>query len=397
MATTARTLPERPGLVLAGTMFIAVTYGLVRFGYGLYLPEFSASLHISRATAGAIAAGSFAAYCLSAGIAFALIRRGRARAALWFSCALTAGGSAVVAASWSTEGFAAGMLVAGSGAGAASPALVSAVGSTVHPAREPRGQAIVNSGTGAGVVAGGILVALAGDAWRSAWLGFAVAVVVVAYWADQRATWSRQEELPSRTPRVGALLALRRALAAAVVAGAGSAAVWTFGRDVLIVDGNVSPGGAGILWALLGGAAAVGAVSGDLVLRLGLRLAWASSTAAAATGTGLVGLLPGVVPVAAFGLVLFGGAYVVLTGVLIAWGARLSPRGAGAATATLFIGLTVGQALGAVAVGLAAERWSLTGGFCVAAGVILASAGLAAPRTAPEPQADRRSDRAPER
>jgi predicted MFS family arabinose efflux permease len=381
MRDAERTGEVRPGPVVAGTAVIAVSYGLVRYGYGLYLPEFSAELDLSTTTAGGIAAGSFGAYCLSAAAAHVLIGRGHARWALWLAGALTSVGATVVAGSWSTMVFAAGILVAGSGAGAASPALVSVVASSVPAKREPRGQARVNSGTGLGVLIGGVLVAVAGDAWRSSWLGFAVTAVIVTRWVDTKATWSPPHQTPEATPNPdGHLHGLHRALSAALLAGAGSAAVWTFGRDLLITAGEVTPSNAALLWAILGGAGALGAVSGDLVVRLGLRRAWITTATACAAGTALLAYFPSTVPVAALAMILFGGSYVALSGVLIAWGAHQTPGRAGTATATLFIGLTIGQALGAASIGLIADHWTLPTAFYAAAAITI-TACIATPAT----------------
>jgi fucose permease len=43
-----------------------VSYGVVRYGYGLQLPQLAAEFSLSPRTAGAIASGSFAAYCVAA-------------------------------------------------------------------------------------------------------------------------------------------------------------------------------------------------------------------------------------------------------------------------------------------------------------------------------------------
>jgi len=58
------------------------------------------------------------------------------------------------------------------------------------------------------------------------------------------------------------------------------------------------------------------------------------------------------VPVVAFACAAaFGGAYIALSGVLIAWGTQLHPDSPGSANATLFLTLAAGQALGALLLG----------------------------------------------
>lgn len=369
-------VPLRPAaLVVPGLAVIAVTYGLARFGFGLYLPQFRAAFGLSPGTAGAIAAASYVAYCLAALVAQRLAGRGRARWALWLAGSTAALGSLLVAAAWSVPVLAVGALVAGSGAGAASPALVAAVAATVRPDAEPRAQALVNSGTGAGVVAGGLLVLAVPDAWRPAWAGFAVAAVLVTVWADRASHWPTAPETRPDAP----LRDLVRPLVAAVLAGAGCSAVWTFGRDLMTGAGALPDDTTGLLWCVLGGAGLIGGLSGDLVLRIGLRGAWLCSTGTAAAATLLLAALPGAPAAVAVALAGFGTAYVALSGVLIVWGGRRLPAAAPRAAAVLFIGLTLGQAAGALALGVIADATSSRIAFVVAAALVLAAAPAAEP------------------
>ena len=376
LQSTARHRPT--ALVAPGLGVIAVTYGLARYGFGLYLPQFRSAFGLSPGTAGAIAAAGYLAYCVTAAAAQRLVGRAQGRAALWLAGSAAALGSLLVASAWSVPALAVGVLVAGSGAGAATPALVAAVAATVRPDAEPRAQAVVNSGTGVGVVVGGLLVLTAPGAWRPAWAGFAVAAVLLTAWADRSSRWP-----PGRGPRPAAPLRdLVRPLVAAVVAGAGSAAVWTFGRDLLTGDGALPGGTTGLLWCVLGAAGLIGGLSGDLVLRVGLRGAWLCSVGTAAAATLALAALPGSPAVVALALTGFGAAFVALSGVLIVWGGRRAPAAAPQAAAVLFIGLTVGQAAGALVLGAVAGATSLRTAFLVAALLVLAAAP-AAERAAP--------------
>ncbi|MEX5720790.1 MFS transporter [Geodermatophilus maliterrae] len=376
-------IEQRTGsLVAAGTGVIAVTYGLVRFGYGLHLPTLVSEFGLPAAVAGAIAAGSFAGYCAAALLAQWLITLGHPRRTLWTACALATVGSLVTAAAWSSGSLAVGVVVAGSAAGAASPALVTAVASTVHAATADRAQAVVNSGTGVGVVVGGLLAAALAGQWRLLWVGFAVAAVSVTWWADQRTTWPTGPA----APRAGAsrpwadLAALRPSLLAAVLAGAGSAAVWTFGRDLLTTTGGMPATTTALLWSVLGGAGILGASSGDLVHRLGPHLAWAATAVVMAAATAVLVVLPDLVPLAALALAAFGGSYVALSGVLIVCAARITPHRAAGSTAILFVALTTGQALGAATLGALADATSPAVSFLSAAALILLSSVAAARR-----------------
>jgi predicted MFS family arabinose efflux permease len=368
-------------LVVSGLMVIAVTYGLTRYGFGLYLPQFRSDLGLTSGVAGGIAASSYLAYCVAAVLGLRLVGRGRARRALWLAGISAAVGSLVVAAAWTAPVLAIGALVAGSGAGAASPALVAAVAATVSPSTEPRSQAVVNSGTGAGVVAGGLVVLAWPTEWRWAWLGFAGTALLVTWWVDRSTCWRAPTARPNQPSSAIRPQRLVPALTASLLAGAGGAGVWTFGRDVTIENG-LSPQVTGLLWCLLGGAGLLGGLSGTLVRRAGLTAAWVISVGTTAAGAALLAWRPGTVIVAAGALALFGCGFVALTGVLIAWGSHLAPEAAAQAAALLFIALTTGQAAGAVLLGVLTDAAGASATFVAAAGLV-ATAAVAAPRRRP--------------
>lgn len=379
---------RRPaGLVLPGLAVIAVTYGLARYGFGLYLPQFRAAFELSSGTAGVLAAAGYLAYCVAAATGQRLAGRAHGRRALWLAGGSAALGSLLVALAWSVPSLALGVLVAGSGAGAATPALVAAVTATVRPDAQPRAQALVNSGTGAGVVVGGLLVLTVPGAWRPVWAGFAVVAVLATGWADRASRWPAAAEVRPGAP----LRDLVRPLVAAVLAGAGCAGVWTFGRDLMTIDGGLPDGTTGLLWCVLGAAGLVGGLSGDLVQRAGLRTAWAGTAVVTAASGLLLAALPSSVVAVGVGLAGFGCAFVALSGVLIAWGAARLPDASAQAAAVLFIALTVGQAAGAVLLGAVAGATSTRVAFVVAAGLVLAAVP-AAERAASRP-GDGRSGR----
>jgi len=372
------------GLVAAGLAVIAVTYGLARYGYGLYLPEFRAAFGLSAGAAGAVAAGGYGGYCAAAVLAGRLVGTGRARATLWLAGGSASLGCLLVATAWSGPVLAVGALVAGSGAGAATPALVAAVTATVPAAGEARAQGVVNSGTGAGVVAGGLLVLSVPGSWRWSWVGFAVVSLAVTSWADRSARWASAPHLAIPAPRgpgnPRVLRRLGRPLLAALLAGGGCAGVWTFGRDLMAEEGGLPDRVTGLLWCVLGAAGLLGGASGVLVARVGLRAAWTSSVAVAGGGTALLAAAPGAPALAAVALTCFGAAFVSLSGVLLAWGAEREPAAAPAAAGVLFIGLTVGQALGSVLLGAVAGAGGPVPAFYAAAALVVLSAGAAEPR-----------------
>jgi len=240
---------------------------------------------------------------------------------------------------------------------------------------------VVNAGTGLGVALTGVAVLAAPQAWRPVWVCAAGAALLTAGTVDRHARWPAgpQPALGVRRGPTGRTL-LHPVLAAAV-AGTGSAAVWTFGRELITSTGGMPERTTAVLWCLLGAAAALGALSGDAVRLLGLRRAWVLTSVLSAAGTAGLALAPGQVLTAAVAGAVFGGAYTALSGVLIAWASALRPGAAGQATATVFVALTAGQSVGALATGALAERAGAPAAFWAGAALLLAAACLVPART----------------
>lgn len=371
--------------VVSATALIAATYGLARFGYGLFVPAFSASFDLTPALTGIISSGSFASYCLTAAVAYRLAAAPRLLTAL--AGGVAAGGSVGVAVSGSAAGLAIGMLIAGAGAGFASPGLVGLVQERAG-SDSARMQAVVNSGTGFGVVVAGPLALLLAEQWRAAWfiiaiLNIAATLAVLAVSKQTRTTTTTTAAAaPRRTFRLGELKPLRAASVAALLAGVSSAALWIFGRSLVTTEGGLGEFEATVYWICLGAAGVAGAFSGDLVIRWGLRRAWAATALLMGLATLVVGVAPSVPVTVYAGGAVFGASYVALSGVLIVWSTKVLPDQAAAGTAALFIALALGQAAGAVLIGSLLEISNPTAAFVAAAAVAGASLVPAARRAA---------------
>ncbi|MUN62639.1 MFS transporter [Kocuria sediminis] len=338
--------------MLSGMALIAATYGLARFGYGLFLPRFTEAFPMGSAVSGLIQAGSFLSFCLAAVLASRLAARPR----LVVVCAgaTAALGSAGVAVAPTVVVLAGSVVLAGAGAGFATPGLVTLIERDIVPARQERAQTVVNAGTGAGIVTAGVLMLLTTEQWRLGWAAMA-ALVVLATLATLRADRSvHRAQAPEPPPRVRArdLASLARPIAAAALAGASSAAVWTFGRTVLATSRTGEEAYSIGAWMVLGAFGVLGATAGTIVQVWSLRAAWHLTVGAMAVSTVVLGAAPGS-PLAAYvSVAVFGAGYTALCGVLILWATRVVPERASAGTAALFIALAVGQAAGAVLLGV---------------------------------------------
>ncbi|MBG6182897.1 putative MFS family arabinose efflux permease [Arthrobacter sp. CAN_A214] len=354
--------------VISATALIASTYGLTRFGYGLFVPAFSASFDLTPAATGTISSGSFLTYCIAAATAYRMA--GAPRSTVLLAGGIAAAGSISVALSGSAMVLAVGMLIAGAGAGFASPALVVLVQEKIPSAAAVRAQAVVNSGTGFGVVIAGPLALVLTDQWRTAWwiiAAFNIAATTAVLITGQQFTAAPTRAVGHAACRLTDLKPLCLTAVAALLAGISSAAVWTFGRSLVIAEGQMGNVQATVFWICLGAAGIAGAFSGDLVTRWGLRTGWITTAALMGLATLLIGAWPSNVLAVFIGGAVFGGSYVALSGVLIAWATEAIPGHGAAATAALFITLALGQAMGALLIGALLELTSPLSAFAIAA------------------------------
>ncbi|MGN0041977.1 MFS transporter [Rhodococcus sp. (in: high G+C Gram-positive bacteria)] len=339
-------------LVVSGMALIAATYGLARFGYGLFLPRFTETFQMGSTLAGAVQAGSFLSYCCAALTATRLGARPRLVVVCAGSTATV--GAAGVALAPHVGLFALGVIVAGAGAGFATPGLVTLIERNVAAARQENAQTVVNAGTGAGIVVAGILLILTAGHWRVGWLVIALAAglaTVATLRADRSTPRRRRSARPSRV-KADDVAALARPLVAATLAGASSAAIWTFGRSVMADSGAGDETLSIAAWMVLGAFGILGAAAGKIVQTWSLRIAWVATTAVMATATVLLGVAPGIPPAAYVSVAAFGASYTAMSGVLIVWAVRVVPDLAAEGTVVLFIALAVGQAAGSVALGV---------------------------------------------
>ena len=360
-------------LIAAGTALIAVTYGLARYAYGLYVPTLRAEFALSASTAGTLASVSYASYCLAICLGAALTARGGARGAAILAGATAAVGMGLIAVAHSTIELGLGVAVAGASTGFASPPLVALVADGVRLAHQNRAQTAVNAGTGLGVLVAGPSALLLATQWRWSWALFAALglAVTVAIAATTRPMNGRTAG-PERLSRPNGSILARPALATAAIGlGLASSAYWTFGRDLLAASGTATHA-AGAAWIVLGAASILAAVTGDLVARYRIDVVWAGLLLLLSLATAGVALAPQALPIVLASAVLFGVSYVALTGILILWASRIEPHRAATAVAATFLLLSAGQLVGATLTGMLIDHAGWTASFLTAAASALA-------------------------
>ncbi|MBA2535299.1 MAG: MFS transporter [Rubrobacter sp.] len=368
-------------LVAPGLALIAVTYGLARFAYGLFLPEMREAFGLSPSLLGMIGAGSYLGYCVAVVIALVYTSRTGPR---WM--AVTAGvvavvGMAVVVSAPAAWVLALGILMAGSSAGLASPPMGEAVAGAIRKSLQDRANALINCGTSVGVAVSGPAALLLTGQWRIAWAAFAIAGLVVLVWnavvmprgvvadQDEHESGETYEDgaeagngsgrtRPSFSYLMGSRARSLPLFVAAFGVGFASAVYWTFSRDLVVGAGDLGQTGSTLFWTVIGISGLAGGAAGDLVRRFGLTAVLRGALVSMAASIALLAVASGVLPLAYASAALFGSTYIMLSGVVLVWSVTVFRERPSAGLGAGFLLIAIGQVVGSPAAGALAGATS---------------------------------------
>lgn len=372
------------GLVPAGLAMIAVTYGLARFAYGLFLPEMREAFSLAPSVMGLIGAGSYAGYCVAIVISLVYTSRVGPRFMVTVAGLTAVVGMTLISAAPNTLFLAIGVVIAGSSTGLASPPMAEAVSKLVERQRQDRANTLINSGTSIGVAVSGPAALLAAGQWRLAWAAFAAVGLAVLVWniavmparskkdIVEDSVYSEYEKQAKDLPALttGWLVDRRslRLFAASIGLGIASAAYWTFSRELVIQAGGLSQVGSTLFWVVLGVSGLAGGSAGDLVRQFGLSVTLRGSLLIMAVAIGMLAAVPGILSLAYTSAALFGATYIMLTGILLVWAVRVFEKRPSAGLGAAFLLISAGQILGSYFAGVLAGVTDLSTTFLIFAG-----------------------------
>ena len=143
-----------------------------------------------------------------------------------------------------------------------------------------------------------------------------------------------------------------RLISASFLMGAASTAVWSFGGQLASQQLGWGPTGTGILWTCIGAAGIAGAWAGALSARFGIDPVHRTFLGLMAASIIAVGLGTATPAFTLIGGALFGGAYVMVSGVYLIWGVQALPDRPATGLMIGFLMMAVGQTAGAPVFGL---------------------------------------------
>lgn len=376
-------VPRPLHLISAGVAIIAATYGLGRYAYGLFLPEIREDFGLSTTVLGLIASSSYAAFLAGTAVSSVVAARTGPRLPVVVGGLSAAAGMLLIGLSQGPLVLAAGVVLAGSGSGWAYPPMPDAVARLVSEERQARTLTAINSGTSYGVMLAGPVALLAGSQWRTSWLAFAALALCATLWnarlLPDKAGPAETAALPRLRwswfvcPRSGPLLI------AALVLGLTSAVYWTFAVDLISQIGSFSSAAGRIFFVCVGAAGIFGGLAGSLIGRFGLRETFRASVFVLALSLCLLPLMVSSWPGVLGSGILFGAAFITMTGASAVWVMEVFRDRPSAGLGAYLLVFSVGQLAGPVFAGLIADPFGLEAAFYLA-GTITATAALLDPR-----------------
>lgn len=374
------------GFALFGAALVAIGYGLARFAFGLFVPPVRNELQLSPEVIGIIAALPLISFVLATLIApFAADRLGARHAAV-LSTTLGAIGLALISQATGPILLAVGVFACGLCTGLIMPALTAAMQALVRRSLHGRVSAVMNAGTSIGVMVAVPALMFLADAWRLAYVSFAILAGCGAV-----ASWlflpSVSRVVPDSAAASSSIRAMQRARLFrlslfAFAMGFVSAAYWIFAPDLAVNLGALPSGQTGWLWLAVGCAGLGGAVVADLADRNNPPITHALMLVMMSASLALLAASPGQLPVAVFSALVFGMAYMSLTGLYLMTGIRLLPGHLSMGPVLPFMACALGQAAGSPVVGMLVDSIGYADTFAMfaACGILVATLSPLYPR-----------------
>lgn len=378
--------PSSTSFALLGAALIAISYGLARFAFGLFVPPIRDDLGLAPDVIGVIGALPLISFVFATLVAPLSANRLGARNTAMASGIFGVVGLSLISQAVGAVSLGVGVVLCGICTGLMMPALTAAMQALVRRSLHGRVSSVMNAGTSIGVVVAVPTILFLAGAWRYAYASFAVLAVIGVI-----ATWffipSVSRVVPANAAPVQPISAdqwwrLLRLSLFAFMMGFVSAAYWIFAPDLVVNLGSMPSDATAWLWLGVGIAGLGGAVVADLADRNNPPVTQALMLMTLAASLALLAASPDNLMISAFSALVFGLAYMSLTGLYLMTGIRLLPGRLSMGPVLPFMAVSLGQAAGSPIVGMLVGKVGYADAFAMfcAIGIIVAMLSPLYPR-----------------
>lgn len=360
-----------PSLSFLGMVSIAISFGWVRYGYGLFMPHFKESFHVSTSTLGAISSLTYISYLLAIVFVGILTSKCGPRPIILTGIITASSGMMIASITNSVLWFTVAMFIAGISTGCCWSSFSDVVKDNIPTDLQERSLAVISTGATVGLVLVSLFYLIFMGEWRWIWGGLSILGFLTVTWAWKELPVKRSD-CTSDSKVFGEKLISNQAmplLITSLLFGLSQSVYWTFAADYVTTYLNTSRA-SGFLWLLTGIGGSLGMLTGDLVSRLGFKRVLNLNNLIFAGSIGLLSISQGWWVFSLSGL-LFGMSFMIYSALIAIWSSKVFPSfPTKGFSVTIFI-MTVGSIIGPALFGWFSTLVSLEGLFGLLALVTL--------------------------
>jgi predicted MFS family arabinose efflux permease len=345
----------------SGAAIIAVTYGLCRYSYGLFIPDIQHTFGLSVEWLGIIGSSSYIGYLIATLITGIFTKKFGPKIPLFIGGVCAVVGSLLIACSVNSLILFIGVCIAGMSPGFAFPPMSEYVVIKLAKDKKDKAISIINSGTSIGIVLAAPFVLFLGVHWRTAWLIFALISLLVLIWnfkmSSMKSDSSENFKIDNeKTTVIKYDQKLIKLIISMLLSGIVFAAFWTYSVDYIDLSSKISfftfslksTFFSEIFWIVVGGSGLLSVYAYKIINRYGLRNVFQGALILVAVATLILAIFPSngiLLLIAGF---LFGIGFQLFAAFSLIWGINILKEAAAFASGLVLLAMSVGLLLGPI-------------------------------------------------